>query len=64
MKALHFFLTTAVVLSVAFATGGTARAQRPRTDRHVAELARFFDGVKIAAPIRRAVPGHLSATRR
>jgi hypothetical protein len=52
MKAPHFFLTTAVVLSVAVATGGTAQAQRPRTDRHVSELARFLDGVKIAAPIR------------
>jgi len=28
-----------------------AHAQRPPTDRHVAELARFFNGVKIAAPI-------------
>lgn len=30
---------------------GTALAQRPPTDRHVPELARYFDGVKIAAPI-------------
>jgi hypothetical protein len=29
---------------------GTAWAQRPSTDRHVRELARYLDGVKIAAP--------------
>jgi hypothetical protein len=28
-----------------------ALAQRPSTDRHVPELAQYFDGVKIAAPI-------------
>ena len=33
------------------ATAGTALAQRPPTDRHVAELGQFFNGVKIAAPI-------------
>ena len=51
MKVPHFFLTAAVLLSGLFAIGGTAFAQRPPTDRHVAELGRFFDGVKIAAPI-------------
>jgi hypothetical protein len=29
----------------------TAWAQRPSTDRHVSELARYLDGVKIASPI-------------
>jgi hypothetical protein len=52
MKVPSFFLATAIVLSALAATGGTALAQRPPTDRHVAELGRFFDGVKIAAPIR------------
>ena len=51
MKVLHFFLTTAICLSSLLAIGGTAVAQRPSTDRHVAELGRYFDGVKIAAPI-------------
>jgi hypothetical protein len=49
MKVPIFFLTAAVLLSSAI--GGTALAQRPSTDRHVAELGRYFDGVKIAAPI-------------
>ena len=51
MKVPHFFLTAAVFLLGLFAIGGTAFAQRPPTDRHVAELGQFFDGVKIAAPI-------------
>ncbi len=51
MKVPHFFLTAAVLLSSLFAIGGTAFAQRPPTDRHVAELGQFFNGVKIAAPI-------------
>ena len=40
----------AILLSGLVATGGKA-AQRPPTDRHVAELGQFFNGVKIAAPI-------------
>jgi hypothetical protein len=52
MKVPQFFLTAAMVLSTVGATAGLAMAQRPSTDRHVSELGRFFDGVKIAAPIR------------
>ena len=51
MKFPRFILTVAILLSALIAIGGTALAQRPPTDRHVAELGRFFDGVKIAAPI-------------
>ena len=52
MKVPHFFLTAAIFLSGLIAlSSATALAQRPPTDRHVAELGRFFDGVKIAAPI-------------
>ena len=51
MKVLHYFLTTAILLWGLIAGGGMALAQRPSTDRHVAELAHFFNGVKIAAPI-------------
>jgi hypothetical protein len=51
MKCSHFFLTSAVFISALAAPVGTALAQRPPTGRHVAELGRFFDGVKIAAPI-------------
>ena len=38
MKVLHYFLTTAIFLLSLSAIGGTAVAQRPPTDRHVAEL--------------------------
>ena len=51
MKFPRFILTVAILLSALIAIAGTALAQRPPTDRHVAELGRFFDGVKIAAPI-------------
>ncbi len=51
MKVSRFFLTAAILLSSLFSIGGIAVAQRPPTDRHVAELGHFFDGVKIAAPI-------------
>ena len=50
MKFPHFSLAV-VFLSGLLAGGGMAHAQRPPTDRHVAELAQFFNGVKIAAPI-------------
>jgi hypothetical protein len=47
MKFQHFILASiAFLFPVAIAI-----AQRPPTDQHVAELGRFFDGVKIAAPI-------------
>ena len=59
----EFFLTTAIVLSVLVASGTAAFAQRPSTDRHVAELGRYFNGVKIAAPIVEQTPGDLSGTR-
>ena len=51
MKVPRFFLTTTVFLSGLFAVAGAAFAQRPSTDRHVAELRQFFNAVKIAAPI-------------
>ncbi len=51
MKVPQFSLVTVLVLFGLFAMGGIAVAQRPPTDRHVAELGRFFNGVKIAAPI-------------
>jgi hypothetical protein len=45
-------ILTAVFFSLPFvAFVDAARAQRPPTDRHVTELGRYFDGVKIAAPI-------------
>ncbi len=44
------FMLTGALLGGLFAAG-PAIAQRPPTDRHVSELARFFNGVKIAAPI-------------
>jgi hypothetical protein len=52
MKVPHFTPIAALVVSGVFlTTSGAALAQRPPTDRHVAELAQFFNGVKIAAPI-------------
>ena len=51
MRVSHFFLTVVIFLSSLFTIGGMALAQRPPTDRHVAELGQFFNGVKIAAPI-------------
>jgi hypothetical protein len=51
MKVSHLILTAAFSFLGVLATGGTAVAQRPPTDRHVAELGQFFNGVKIAAPI-------------
>ena len=42
---------SAMALTVCAALPGNASAQRPPTDRHVAELARYFNGVKIASPI-------------
>jgi len=44
-----FAAVTVVVYLAAFTV--SASAQRPPTDRHVPELARYFNGVKIAAPI-------------
>jgi len=44
------FLAIVAVASIA-AMAGSAWAQRPPTDRHVTELAQYFDGVKIASPI-------------
>ncbi len=49
MKVPSFFLAASVVLSSFFAEA--ALGQRPSTDRHVPELAKYFNGVKIAAPI-------------
>ncbi|MGA2254984.1 MAG: DUF6569 family protein [Thermoguttaceae bacterium] len=51
MKISHLIETLVLFLLGLFTIGGTAIAQRPSTDRHVAELGRFFNGVKIAAPI-------------
>jgi len=51
MKVLRFSLRTPIFLLSLLAVGCPAFAQRPPTDRHVAELGRYFDGVKIAAPI-------------
>lgn len=51
MRIPHFSLAVAAFLTGLFASGGMAIAQRPPTDRHVAELGQFFNGVKIAAPI-------------
>jgi hypothetical protein len=43
----------AAVACLGFVILGTspARAQRPSTDKHVRELARYLDGVKIAEPV-------------
>ena len=63
MKVAHLLLTGTIVFGL-FAVGGVVGGQqpekdlttdpvssgRPATDRHVAELARFLNGVKIAAP--------------
>ena len=38
-------------MSCIAALAGSASAQRPPTDRHVSELAQYFNSVKIAAPI-------------
>ena len=43
-------LAVAGVISIV-AMSGSVLAQRPSTDRHVTELAQYFDGVKIASPI-------------
>ncbi len=51
MRVSHFFLTVVIFLLGLCTVGGTTLAQRPSTDRHVAELGQFFNGVKIAAPI-------------
>jgi len=51
MKVPQFILTVSVLLLGMVSIGGTGFAQRPSTDRHVAELGQFFNGVKIAAPI-------------
>lgn len=51
MKVTHFILTVAAIVLGLNLSGGIAVAQRPPTDRHVSELGRFLDGVKIAAPI-------------
>jgi len=51
MKVPYLILTAALSLLGFSTLGGTACAQRPPTDRHVAELSQFFNGVKIAAPI-------------
>ena len=47
MKVPHFSL----FLSLSGLFASAAIAQRPPTDRHVPELAHYFNGVKIAAPI-------------
>ncbi len=44
-------LATFAVAAYLAAPIESASAQRPTTDRHVSELARYFNGVKIAAPI-------------
>jgi hypothetical protein len=49
MRVFRYFLGTAFLLAIACIA--PASAQRPSTDRHVPELARFFNGVKIASPI-------------
>ena len=51
MRVPDFFLAAAFSLSALVCQQPAAFAQRPPTDRHVAELARYFDGVKIASPI-------------
>lgn len=51
MKVSQYILTGLIVILCLFAIGDIGNAQRPPTDRHVAELGHFFDGVKIAAPI-------------
>lgn len=43
-------LAIVAVASIA-AMAAVALAQRPSTDRHVRELAQYFNGVKIASPI-------------
>ena len=45
------FLLAATYLLAFSAAATMVFAQRPPTNRHVAELARYFDGVKIAAPL-------------
>ncbi|MGO9109073.1 MAG: ARPP-1 family domain-containing protein [Thermoguttaceae bacterium] len=51
MRVPHLILTVALSLLGFSTIGGTASAQRPPTDRHVAELGQFLNGVKITAPI-------------
>jgi hypothetical protein len=51
MRVFRYFLGTAFLFAIAFILSGVASAQRPATDRHVPELARYFNGVKIASPI-------------
>jgi len=51
MKGSRFILTVALSVLGLFTIGGIGFAQRPPTYRHVPELGRFFNGVKIAAPI-------------
>jgi hypothetical protein len=41
----------AACLGLVMVAAGPAMAQRPSTDRHVRELARYLDGVKIAEPV-------------
>jgi hypothetical protein len=50
MRVSEVFFGAAVAICVT-AIPGTALAQRPPTDRHVSELAQYFDGAKIASPI-------------
>ena len=57
MRVPKHFLGRSIVAAFLAAMGvvtwlaGPAVAQRPSADRHVPELARYFNGVKIAAPI-------------
>ena len=56
MRVSRFFLDAGVLVAMFLllaivASPRRASAQRPPTDRHVPELARYFNGVKIASPI-------------